>query len=525
MSFLSQLLEHYHLTLNDLGKRKLPGSFLSLEKPFECSSFLNVVSRIQKAVKEGEKVVIYGDYDVDGLTSTAIMKMALDELGLNPGFFIPSRYVEGYGLHESRVRQFAQKGYQVIICVDNGISAGKEIELAKSLGMEVIVIDHHEALNELPSTPYIFHQELSKFITYNCSAASLAYFVASYLLKRDDPYFATLAGIAVFSDVMPLVGNNLNFAKLAKESIQKYGYKNFAALTDVKNIDYSNIQFDIISSLNAVGRIKKDSISTNNACRFLIEKDKLERIQKLSQEILSANEEKKRLVKELTFKPGFSFSTSHGEVALVEDYSGIAGLLANREMKKVNRPVAIFAPSPSVEDELVGSIRAPSAYRVDEFLDHNRTKLVRFGGHPQAAGVTIKKTFYIQFATLFLQECEKQALDLGKVEDDSIVINLEDLNEENFAIYESFFPFGEGFPEPKFSLSIAKEDLVFSKNKSAVFAFSKDKKSKLVYFGMSPDFEEERYSYFVFDGTFKKEIFMGKVTYSLVAESYQSYLD
>ena len=114
MSFLSQLLEYYHLTANDLGKRKMPGSFASLENPFKNSDFLRVATRLEKAIANGEKTVIYGDYDVDGITATTIMKRVLDERGLNPGYFIPSRYKEGYGLNADRVKEFALKGYKLI---------------------------------------------------------------------------------------------------------------------------------------------------------------------------------------------------------------------------------------------------------------------------------------------------------------------------------------------------------------------------------------------------------------------------
>ena len=181
-----------------------------------------MIARLDRALKNKEKMVIYGDYDVDGLTSTAIMVMGLSACGLQPGFFIPSRYHEGYGLHAERIRQFQEKGYHLIITVDNGISCHEQIALAKFFGMEVVVIDHHSCPATLPDTPYIFHQLHSSFLDYNCSAASLSYFVVSRLMHRDDPYLATLAGIAVFSDVMPLIGNNLELAKLSLQFLQQY---------------------------------------------------------------------------------------------------------------------------------------------------------------------------------------------------------------------------------------------------------------------------------------------------------------
>ena len=183
MDFLASLLEHYHRTAKDLEARNALRSFSSLVLPDDYPGFQKVIHRLEEAISNKEKAVIYGDYDVDGLTSTAIRKRTLDSLGLNPGFFIPSRYHEGYGLNEERVRQFKEKGYSLIITVDNGISAKDSISLASSLGRETIVIDHHELPDILPPTPYIFTHLRDKFIPYNCSAASLALFVSHSLLK------------------------------------------------------------------------------------------------------------------------------------------------------------------------------------------------------------------------------------------------------------------------------------------------------------------------------------------------------
>ena len=237
MSFLSQLLEYYHLTANDLGKRKMPGSFASLENPFKNSDFLRVATRLEKAIANGEKTVIYGDYDVDGITATTIMKRVLAESGLNP-----------------RVKEFALKGYKLIITVDNGVSCKDTVALSKQLGMEVVIIDHHELPEELPESEYLFHQTKSGFLPYNCSAASLCFFVSSYLRKKYDAYDAVLAGLAVFSDVMPLVGNNLVMAKIMLSKLEENKYPNLVRLLN-GDISYHSINFTLNPALNAPGRV------------------------------------------------------------------------------------------------------------------------------------------------------------------------------------------------------------------------------------------------------------------------------
>lgn len=482
MSFLSQLLEFYHLNTKDLGARSAPGSFNHLKTPFESDDFIKVTSRLKKAIDQKEKTVIYGDYDVDGLTATAIMKLALDELGLNPGFFIPSRYVEGYGLNVERVRQFALKGYHLIITVDNGIAAIEAISEAKKLGMDVMVIDHHDVPATLPPFDCCFHQTYSHFLDYNCSAASLCFFVASFLLRRFDSYLATLAGIAVFSDVMPLVGNNLELAKMMLQFINKHHYRNLSYILGNGTITYDDINFMLIPSFNSVGRIMKDSASTNNACRFLLERNDDEKIKKYGSLVVSCNLERKEIVKNVSFNSKYTLSSEHGICLRTEEFAGLSGLFANKVMREKGVPVAIFSKDDINPENLVGSLRAPEGYRVDEFLKKYQNLLVAGGGHERAAGLTIREKDYYLICTMFISECSKQALEMKKSEEKSINITLEDINEANYHVYESFMPFGEGFPAPTFKVTVEKEKLVLSPSHKAIFATTPDRQGQVILF-------------------------------------------
>lgn len=518
MSFLTDLLEHYHLTLKDLGERARPGSFSRLSTPYEDASFKAVVARLEKAIADKEKIVLYGDYDVDGLTSTAILKSALDQRKANSGFFIPSRYHEGYGLNAERVKQFAERGYTLLVTLDNGISQKAEIDLAHSYGMQVIVIDHHDLPKELPSFDYCFHHKLSKFIDYDCSAASLSFFVASALLHKYDDYLASLAGLAVFSDVMPLIGNNLELAKIAKQNIALYRYSNLAPLLGDGELTYESLSFSLIPALNAVGRIEKDSLSTNNACRLLLERKNEAKIEKYSQAILSSNAKKKEIIRNITFLPQYELSTAHGYVGRVDSYAGLSGLFANKLLREKNAPVALFAPSDQDENLLVGSLRAPEGYRVDTFLEKNKARFLASGGHEKAAGLTIKKSDYYQVATLFLSECEKQALEKKESVLLSIPMALDDLNEENYSVYEEFMPFGEGFPAPTFSIEVPSEKLSMAPSGKVLNVFSDNGEGKITAFPHFEGLGEKRYSSYRFEGSFRKETFRSKTSYILRAE-------
>ncbi|MFA6861346.1 MAG: DHH family phosphoesterase [Bacilli bacterium] len=524
-SFLSKLLNHYSLSLEDLEARKALRSFASLTTPFELEDFKGVVKRLKQAVLNKEKTVIYGDYDVDGLTSTTIIYLALKELGLPVGYFIPSRFHEGYGLNEKRVEEFAKKGYHLIVTVDNGITAFSSIALAKKLGMETVVIDHHELTSTLPDTPYVFHQFKSGFLKYNCSAASLSYFVARSLLNRDDEYLATLAGIAVFSDVMPLVGNNLVFARLALSFLNKNRYPNLVSLIGNKeSYDYEDFSFSLIPALNSPGRVSKEVMATNNTAKFLMERNNDTVIKKYASEIASLNQQRKDIVKNISFDPSKYLSSDHGEVLYTSQYGGLSGLFANKAMREKKVPVAVFSLDDTDPENLVGSLRAPDPYRVDVFLSQNPQLFISCGGHSKAAGLKIKKKDYFKVATAFLSECEKQSLENNQVSEEHISLDLEDLNEDNYRTLEEFMPFGEGFEAPLFSLSLGRENLVFSQNGNAAFSYSPDKKSKLFFYGDIKPLKDEHYSYYVFVGQFRKETFQGKVSYSLFSTNFDSQI-
>ena len=512
--FLDNLLRFYHLTPEALERRRAPGSFQNLHRPDGLSEFEQVIARLDRALKDKEKMVIYGDYDVDGLTSTAIMVMGLSACGLQPGFFIPSRYHEGYGLHAERICQFQEKGYHLIITVDNGISCHEQIALAKFLGMEVVVIDHHSCPATLPDTPYIFHQLHSSFLDYNCSAASLSYFVVSRLMHRDDPYLATLAGIAVFSDVMPLIGNNLELAKLSLQFLQQYRYPNLVSLLE-GDISYDSLNFNLIPTLNSPGRVCKDSLATNQACRFLLSSDGADSL-KYSAFLREINQQRKQLVRSVQFDGTRAFESEHAIVLVSNDYSGLTGLFANRIMREKNKACLVFAKGEADPQLLIGSLRLPEGFVSDAFLNH--TYFVASGGHQKAAGVTIRERDYYKAMMDFVSDCEKQACEQKKEENESIPLDLEDLTLKNYGIYEMFAPFGEGFPSPSFALSFTKSDVVFSKNHNAAFVYAKNKEAKASYFGSLDAIDSPLYSMYTLIGSLRKETFRNVTSVVLLGE-------
>lgn len=514
MSFLDRLLEHYQINIKDLDQRKKSRSFTDLVRP-ECSSYFALLRNIKAAIYEKAKIVIYGDYDVDGISSTVILVKAFNKLGIKVGYFIPSRYIEGYGLNKKRIDDFYNKGYNYIITVDNGIVCNEEIDYAHSLSMKVLVIDHHNR-GEKCHADAVFH--FDDFLDYNCSAASLAYFVYCGLVGKDDEYCAFLAGLAVYSDVMPLVNNNLTFLKLAKDFYNKRHYPNISSFLPY-NAEYSDFSYKLIPSLNAVGRIMKDQLATNRVARFLLEEKK---DQSLSSYIMACNLEKKRIISLIDIDEKNSFESEYSFSTLTSIDEGLTSLLANRLLREKEK--ATLVCTESKEDELVGSLRSFKNVDLLPFLENEKKITIKSGGHKQACGVTIKKKDYYRFVTDFASYCNKMAMD-NKTASDYITIDLSSLNKENYEILKSFEPFGNSFEEPKFLIHVDKDELISSKNNKAIFAYSENKEGRVIIFKNPEEILQKRYTSFDLIGEFTKSIFNNTVTYDLKVEKIIPHCD
>ena len=489
----------------------------SLDNP----SFNSIINKLKELASSNEKVLIYGDYDVDGLTSTAIIYLTMKKLNKLCGYFIPSRYIDGYGLTADKVKYFHDLNYKYIICVDNGISCYKEIELAKSLGIEVIIIDHHEIIGDIPKTDYIFHHHIYKFVDYEVSAASLSLYVSYYLLNKTfDPYFVFLAGIGVLSDVMPLVSNNVIVLKQAYKNYLKYNFLNISSLINQKEFTYDSLSFNLISTLNAPGRVETEMISTIKACKFLIEKDDINQIRSLSKYLIDINNKKKVLINESQIDEKYSMSSSHSYSFVISGLTGINGLVCSRLLNKYNQPVLVCTSDYKDDSNYVCSIRSPSGYNLLDFINKNKKNMVSFGGHENACGFTIKKSMYFQIATNFTSEMESQFLKNKNSNDSNnyIEISLDDLNIKNYQILESFEPFGNLHEKPNFMIKVNKSIL---KTSEKFIKATSINGGEVVLFSPNLSLLNNESNIVTFYGNINKNTFNNKETIQLVATSFK----
>ncbi len=463
--------------------------------------FRKAVAFLEDEIISGKKIVVYGDYDVDGITATAIMVMALRLLGLgkNVGFYIPSRYDTGYGLNTQVLKKMASRGYGLLIAVDNGITKGKECEFLASKAIRYLILDHHE--EQKGATPRFGPGLGAMYHRNDVSAAFLSLAVAREVLGDERlrtkleaqgfkvkprgvvndflPYLVTLAGLAVFSDCMPLSNPyDLSLAKRGLADLNE-GLKGkfpsslpyFQRLTflidgygERQEVTYEDINFAINSKINSVARVW-GGLRTNIGAYFLLDENQV-RAKALAQAIGQANEEKKAIVHR--YVNGLSVPQESNLVVLDltqeerQVPAGLSGLIANTVLDglREKKPVMVLCPSGIGEGDLVGSLRGPGGIRLDLALDSPMIKplLKDHGGHESACGFTLPKAYKDRF--LRLMEEVIAASPNGVKGDLTMAIAEEWVSPSSLSALRSLEPFGTGFPCPKFALTLARERLV-----------------------------------------------------------------
>ena len=464
------------------------------------------ISLIDQAKEKGEGILVYGDYDCDGATSTAILARALSDYGAKVRFYLPSRYLDGYGLNEENAKSIVKSGlYSLIITVDNGIAALSPIEILKEAGLSVVVIDHHERGKELPKADAIIHPETLPYPSPSVSAGYLAYQFSRALLKKSVPYLLTLGALSTVSDMMELKGHNRAIVKLAEEALAEGSFPALLSLLPKKEgpVSYRSFALSIAPAVNAVGRLEEEK-KVSRIASYLEYGDKGADPALLAY-ILALNEKRKAISS--SFEE-LSFDASLPAITALSPYpEGLNGLIANRLLEAYGRPAAVFSPKKNDPEVLVGSLRSKEGCSIISFYDAGRVPFLARGGHELAAGASIEK----KDLDLFKQEFGLFALahPFKEEERPPMEVGREDLTLENLAFLEKLSPFGSGFKEPHFRLpGFLFDELAFAKDgKYLSFPLGKDSRAFSFRLG-SRDFEPgKRYA---LEGTFERDVFRGR---------------
>ena len=426
--------------------------------PFLLKGVSEAVERIKTAKLNGETVVVYGDYDVDGICGTTILTRALNIYGIQAVAVIPERE-NGYGLSEGVLNEVLEAYFpDLIITVDCGISAKNEVEYLKDLGVDVIVTDHHEVPPEIPDCTVInCHLQGQEYGFDGLCGAGVAYKLAYALLGADADCFIDLVALATIADSMPLINENRDLVFEGVNAMIKgrcnKAVKKLIEVSNLKEITAIGLVFSIIPRINAAGRMGNARLSLQ---MFL--SDDEDEISDIAIALTKYNVDRQtecdELIKEVKrslkgVKPN-KFMVAYGE----NWKSGLLGIVASKICDEYNLPSLVLTEQNGV---LHGSARSIDGVNVFEVLSSASDLLVDFGGHAQAAGVTIKKEN--------LQKFIEKVNDFTNANyDDSVfnrVIEVEDFIEEKFSMRQAqeiklFEPFGVANKKPVFAINVGK---------------------------------------------------------------------
>lgn len=439
-----QIMSEYHvgsLTAKAVSSmnytsQEMASFFHEKEYPVYRHESLEKIKQIfDDALLNKKKIFIYGDYDCDGICATTIMVKTLNKMGIENGYYIPNRARENYGLNSERVQQASDRGYQIVMTVDNGVSAHEALDLAKKLGMTRIVTDHHIITEEVDCEVLCHPSLFDEDYQYLCGAG-VAYLIADYLGLADDSIKA-LAMLATISDVMQLKYFNVRLVKQGLEVVNDHRYPNIDILgRDMKYpVTEREISFNIAPKVNTTGRLF-DMANPNNTVRFFLSDD-IRTMSVLAAQINELNEKRKDLVTEqyqLIMKDcDFSrpFIIYYNEAL----HEGLIGLIANKLLYETNKPTVILTKSNGV---LKGSGRSKSELNLMHLLsgyDYYET----FGGHAKAFGISLKPENLGDFEQyIYHNYVPEEAVT------ECLEVELSDLTRENLDELFSYAPFGEG---------------------------------------------------------------------------------
>ena len=499
-SLLQRLLDFYQLSYEDYLKITSPTSLATFSNGHQFDDIDNAVSLVKEAINKKEKIIIYGDYDADGVMGTSILAEMFEYLGVVVDYYIPNRYFDGYGINMKHAQEYVDAKYDLVITVDNGITAFEPIELLRSNGIKVLILDHHQVQDTLPNADAICHPTYSHFGETPSSGAFTAFVFSIALLGRIDKYLSILASISLISDMMPLLDYNRDLLRNTFKDYIPGEFLQIDLLSDHEPLEEGVIGMKIAPRINSIGRLVDDD-SISNIVNFFISNDK-DYILNYYAYILEMNETRKNLSKEVA---DLDLEEVSDAIVIKGEYKeGIIGLIANSLVNKYHVPCVVFTNT--ADGDLKGSARAPIGFDIVKAFTILSDTLITFGGHASAGGCSVSQENYQKFHDDFIALARNTPLEY--VPNPTIDISFTDVNNENYELINSFSPFGEAWPIPLLKISHIKVDtLTFSRDEKHILTMV-GSSLKLVGFNFNKkDVQENRFVDMV--GTMKKGSYRG----------------
>ncbi len=464
---VAQIMIGRGITQPEAARRWLEPELAGLPDPDTLPDMMLATERLAHAISNGERIALFGDYDVDGVSGTALVVRALRHLGAAPLFMLPSRHGEGYGLTTAAVEALHERGASLIVTVDNGTRSFAEVEHARSLGMDVIITDHHDASAGRPDAiavvnPQLDEQHPENAVLSGCGVA----FMLMLSLRRNlrnagVANAATLNGkrlldlvaLGTIADIVPLTGPNRILVRHGLQELAAGERAGVRALMQVSRTSPDaltpiTVAFQLAPRLNAAGRMG----SAEPALNLLLTDDPDEAVA-LATELDRTNQERRQLESNILAEIDKELSAEEaphrprGLVLAGSDWHvGVLGIVASKLARRLNLPVAVFTTSTTPAR---GSARAPNAVNLMTALGSCADLLVRYGGHAQAAGMSIDPKRMDAFRTRFDQSCRLLCSETAGPQ--TVVDALVDPKDVSLDLVEQLDrlePFGAGNPEP-----------------------------------------------------------------------------
>ncbi|MCC9980200.1 single-stranded-DNA-specific exonuclease RecJ, partial [Streptococcus agalactiae] len=414
------------------------------------------VNRIRRAIENNETILVYGDYDADGMTSASIMKEALDMMGAEVQVYLPNRFTDGYGPNESVYKYFIeQQGVSLIITVDNGVAGHEAIAYAQNQGVDVVVTDHHSMPADLPCAYAIIHPEHpdANYPFPYLAGCGVAFKVACALLETIPTEMLDLVAIGTIADMVSLTDENRIMVKAGLEVMkdsERIGLQELISLSniDLKTLNEETIGFKIAPQLNALGRLD----DPNPAIELLTGFDD-EESQAIAQMIDQKNEERKEIVQTI-FDQAMQMldQTKPVQVLAKENWHpGVLGIVAGRILERTGQPVIVL----NIEDGIAkGSARSVEALDIFQAFDQHRELFIAFGGHSGAAGMTLEESKVGDLSQVLCDYISKKQLDMGQKKTLTIdsELRFDELSLDTVRDFEKLAPFGMDNKKPVFLL-------------------------------------------------------------------------
>ncbi len=443
----------------------LTGTLANLPDPMLLCGIETALTRIVKAITGGEKIAIHGDYDVDGITGTALLVTALTQFGAKVEYHIPLRLRDGYGLSEVALHQAAQDGIALIISVDCGISALAEADVAAELGLDLIITDHHQPLTTLPQAVACINPWLSEcnYPFKQLSGVGVAFMLIVALRSRlremallpqpepDIRYLLDLVAMGTIADIVPLHGVNRILVKSGLRLLEqgrRIGIKALKDVADVKQMSAGAVGFKLAPRLNAAGRLEDAALGVQ-----LLLSENSAHATDIANQVNSFNSQRQRIeaqvLSQAVERVMTELSDDQHTIVLADDrwHPGVIGIVASRLVEMFHRPTVLIAID---ADRGKGSARSIRGFHLFNGFQYCAQHLIGFGGHEYAAGLSIKSADIGSFSAAFELYAQEtiSAAELQSIRNYDAEVLLQDVDRELLDEINTLEPFGAGNPQP-----------------------------------------------------------------------------